>query len=91
MTKASPEAIQALHDQIATALADGIKLFKGKENPEDLKGLAALVNVARQFVKDNEDSLIASRTAPVQNLANVLPFPGNMPGEGEDDDQVATG
>lgn len=89
--KASPEVICALHDQIATALTDAIKVFQKEETPEGLKGLAALVNVARQFVKDNEDSLVASRTKPVQNLASVLPFPGNMPGEGEEDDQAATG
>lgn len=45
---ASKESLEALHTAIAMKLTESIEALDAGE-----KGLAALLNVARQFVKDN--------------------------------------
>ena len=45
---ASKESLEALHTAIADKLTESIESMPAGE-----KGLAALLNVARQFVKDN--------------------------------------
>jgi hypothetical protein len=92
MSQASKDTLNDLHGLIAETLAGAIKAFKGKTDPEDLKGLAALANVAKGFLKDNGIEAIPEANKPLQNLAAVLPFPGHVGGEGEDDaPQVAAG
>jgi hypothetical protein len=92
MSQASKDTLNELHGLIAETLAGAIKAFKGKTDPEDLKGLAALANVAKGFLKDNGIEAIPEANRPLQNLAAVLPFPGHVGGEGEDDEpQVAAG
>jgi hypothetical protein len=92
MSQASKDTLNDLHGLIAETLAGAIKAFKGKTDPEDLKGLAALANVAKGFLKDNGIEAIPEANKPLQNLASVLPFPGFLGGEGEDDaPQVAAG
>jgi hypothetical protein len=92
MSQASKDTLNDLHGLIAETLAGAIKAFKGKTDPEDLKGLAALANVAKGFLKDNGIEAIPEANKPLQNLAAVLPFPGHVGGEGEDDEpQVAAG
>jgi hypothetical protein len=92
MSQASKDTLNELHGLIAETLAGAIKAFKGKTDPEDLKGLAALANVAKGFLKDNGIEAIPEANKPLQNLAAVLPFPGHVGGEGEDDEpQVAAG
>jgi hypothetical protein len=46
MSQASKDSLNELHGLIAETLTGAIKAFKGKTDPEDLKGLAALANVA---------------------------------------------
>jgi hypothetical protein len=92
MSQASKDTLNELHGLIAETLAGAIKAFKGKTDPEDLKGLAALANVAKGFLKDNGIEAIPEANKPLQYLAAVLPFPGHVGGEGEDDEpQVAAG
>jgi len=93
MSQASKEALNELHGLIATALTKAIKAYDGATDPEDLKGLAAIANVAKSFLKDNGIEAIPSANKPLQNLASVLPFPGHTGGEGEDDEyrQPASG
>lgn len=92
MSQASKEALNELHGLIAETLTGAIKAFKGKTDPEDLKGLAALANVAKSFLKDNGIEALPSANKPLQGLAEVLPFPGHVGGEGEDDEpQSASG
>ncbi|MDF0504837.1 hypothetical protein POK33_29310 [Burkholderia cenocepacia] len=86
MSQASKDALNELHGLIATALTDAIKAYKGKTDPEELKGLAALANVAKSFLKDNGIEALPSANKPLQGLASVLPFPGHVGGEGEDDE-----
>lgn len=92
MSQASKDSLNELHGLIAETLTGAIKAFKGKTDPEDLKGLAALANVAKSFLKDNGIEAIPEANKPLQSLASVLPFPGHVGGEGEDDQpQVAAG
>jgi hypothetical protein len=89
VSQASKDTLNDLHGLIAETLAGAIKAFKGKTDPEDLKGLAALANVAKSFLKDNGIEALPEANKPMQNLAAVLPFPGFLGGEGEDDEPVA--
>lgn len=74
MAKTSSKEMDALHGQLATVLKDSIKELSASE---EKKGLAALLNVARQFLKDNEVTALAVPNSPVQNLADSLPFVGD--------------
>jgi len=85
MSQASKDALNELHGLIAETLTGAIKAFKGKTDPEDLKGLAALANVAKSFLKDNNIEALPEANKPLQSLASVLPFPGHLGGEGEED------
>ena len=88
MSRASKEAMDSLHIQIATVLKDEIanftkpKVIKDEDGNEvevapDKRGLSALMNVARQFLKDNDVTAIAAPASPLQNLAASLPFVGD--------------
>lgn len=74
MSRASNTEMDSLHVQIATVLKDGIKELS---TAEDKKGLAALMNVARQFLKDNNVTAMATPNSPIANLAEGLPFMGD--------------
>ncbi len=80
MSRASKEALDTLHIQIAQVLKDGISELA---NAEDKKGLAGLMNVARQFLKDNNVTAIATPNSPIANLAEGLPFLGDEFSEDE--------
>lgn len=73
-SKATKDAMDALHAQLATVLKDGISELS---QAEDKKGLAALMNVARQFLKDNDVTAQAVPESPIANLAAGLPFAGD--------------
>ncbi|WAW10010.1 hypothetical protein NB640_12445 [Oxalobacter vibrioformis] len=67
MTKAAPkEKLGELHTALAEVLLAEIKK---DETP------AAILNVARQFLKDNGIEALAVPTSPLGQLATVLPFP----------------
>lgn len=66
MSKASKQALDALHGAIAKALAD--KIADGTATAADL-------SVARQFLKDNGIDGIAAPGSPLKSLADTLPFP----------------
>lgn len=85
MSTASKDKLGELHGLIADTLADAIKSFKGKTDADDLKGLAALANVARQMLKDNGIEALPEANKSLQNLSQSLPFPGFVGGEGEDE------
>jgi len=89
MSQASKDSLNELHGLIAETLTGAIKAFKGKTDPEELKGLAALANVAKSFLKDNGIEALPTASKPLQSLASVLPFPGFVGGQGEDDEPVA--
>lgn len=61
---ASKETLQALHAEVAKALAEAIK------NPETRS--AALINVARQFLKDNNIEATAVPGNDLDRLSKAL-------------------
>lgn len=70
MSKADNNTLNELHGVLAKVLLDEIL------NPaEDNKGRAAILNVARQFLKDNGVEALPGASKPLQDLAAVLPFP----------------
>ena len=64
---ASKESLEALHSAIADKLTESIR-----DMPVGEKGLAALLNVARQFVKDNGIEAVPAPGSPLGNLAGKL-------------------
>jgi hypothetical protein len=74
MAKASTKALDALHCQLASVLKSSIEGYVGAE---DTKGLASILNVARQFLKDNDIAGLAAEGSAIKSLAESLPFIGN--------------
>lgn len=68
MSKATSDSLDALHGALAKALADGIK-----KGDSEQKGYASLLNVARQFLKDNHIESIPTKDNPLGNLMQQLP------------------
>jgi hypothetical protein len=64
---ASKDSLEALHTAIADKLTESIASM-----PADGKGLAALLNVARQFVKDNGIEALPSEGSSVGRLSEKL-------------------
>jgi hypothetical protein len=64
---ASKESLEALHTAIANKLTESINAMEPGE-----KGLAALLNVARQFVKDNGIEAVPTSGSPLGNLSSKL-------------------
>ncbi|MBB6185770.1 hypothetical protein [Rhodanobacter sp. MP7CTX1] len=64
---ASKDALEALHSAIANKLTDTIESMD-----TDTKGLAAILNVARQFVKDNGIEAVIVPGSPAGKLADKL-------------------
>lgn len=95
MTNAtSNNDMNALHSQLAVTLKEEIEAFKETENVTDAetgkvvgvcknkKGLAGLLNVARQFLKDNGIESRLTANSPLADLTESLPFPD----EGDESD-----
>lgn len=76
MSKASNDSLNELHGTLARVLMEEIS-----KKDDDGKGRAAILNVARQFLKDNGIEALPSSSKPLRELAEVLPFP--EPGEDE--------
>ena len=66
--KATQDSMNDLHGQLAEILA--AKLTEGG------KGTAAIANVARQFLKDNNVTADIGVNKPLQELTKTLPFAG---------------
>lgn len=72
MSKAADKGkLESLHDKLATVLADALDEIDPKE-----KGTAAVLNVARQFLKDNNVEAAPREGQPMGRLADkVSEFP----------------
>ena len=80
MSAASKKALEDLHAKVATTLADALDEAAGAE---EKKGLAALLNVARQFLKDNNIEAAAVPGSPTGQLAEqVTKYPFNPAEDG---------
>ncbi|KWS03760.1 hypothetical protein AZ78_1309 [Lysobacter capsici AZ78] len=68
---ASKGALEALHNKLATTLAEALDGLDASE-----KGTAAILNVARQFLKDNNVEAAPREGQPLGALAEkVAQFP----------------
>jgi len=70
---ASKESLEDLHTKLATVLAEGIT-----QRDEDGKLNASLINVARQFLKDNGIEAKAVPGTPLGVLKEAFPFADNV-------------
>lgn len=78
---AKSDALERLHEALAKTLSDAI--MEGVPVKDDETGAiskapapAAILNVARQFLKDNGIEAQAVQGKPLGNLASKLPFAG---------------
>lgn len=76
MSKATDKAMDELHGALAKVLLDGIKLKDETGKPN-----SALLNVARQFLKDNGVEVSPGTNPGIMDLTDALPFPS--PGDEE--------
>lgn len=68
MSTASKDELERLHNTVAEKLADAIE-----QMDVETKGLAAVLNVARQFLKDNGiDVASAPADSPMGRLADRM-------------------
>ena len=79
MATADSDKLGTLHDMLATVLTDAIKQgvpIKDEATGEIIKAPApaAILNVARQFLKDNNIDCKATPTNPIGLLSEALPF-----------------
>lgn len=74
MSRAAPKgALEDLHNKLATTLSEALEGLDPSE-----KGTAAILNVARQFLKDNNVEAAPREGQPLGALANkVAEFPFN--------------
>ena len=73
--KATEDALEELHRELAIALKDGVESIKrGIAGGEEIKGAAALLNVARQFLKDNGIENLPTPGDATKDLLDSLPF-----------------
>lgn len=84
MAKATSDSLGNLHDLLATTLANAIKEgtpvynAEGKQVGKTIAG-AAILNVARQFLKDNNIDCAPEATNPLGLLKEAaLPFGENV-------------
>lgn len=84
MAKASNEALSNLHELLANTLAQAIKegvtiAVNDKGEPIKAPAGAAILNVARQFLKDNNIDSTPEATNPIGLLKEAaLPFADNV-------------
>jgi len=71
---ASEEALNELHQALSDVLTDSLKRKYYDQMGDEIPAPAAILNVARQFLKDNGVEASAEVITETFNLTNVLPF-----------------
>jgi hypothetical protein len=75
MNKADEQALGGLHGKLAEVLADAISQDYGTDDMGvKLPPPAAILNVARQFLKDNKIEAVAAPGTPLHDLADLPVF-----------------
>lgn len=75
MSKADEKALGSLHGQLAEVLREAItKDYVDPDTGEKLPPPAAILNVARQFLKDNKIEALAVQDSPLARLADLPVF-----------------
>lgn len=74
MDKATEKELGELHNQLAKVLKDAISKNYTDEEGNNLPPPAAILNVARQFLKDNKIEAVAAPGTPLADLADLPVF-----------------
>lgn len=75
MNKADEKELAGLHGQLAKVLKDAIsKDYVDPNTGEELPPPAAILNVARQFLKDNKIEAINAVGSPLHDLSDLPIF-----------------
>lgn len=74
MNKADEKALGSLHGKLAEVLKDALSQDYTDEQGNSLPPPAAILNVARQFLKDNKIEAIAAQGSPLADLADLPVF-----------------
>lgn len=75
MNKADEKALGSLHGKLAEVLKEALEQdYSDPETGAKLPPPAAILNVARQFLKDNKIEAIAAQGSPLANLADLPVF-----------------
>lgn len=75
MNKADEKALGSLHGKLAEVLKDALSQdYMDPDTGVKLPPPAAILNVARQFLKDNKIEAIAAQGTPLADLADLPIF-----------------
>jgi hypothetical protein len=75
MNKADEKALGSLHGKLAEVLKDALSQdYMDPDTGVKLPPPAAILNVARQFLKDNKIEAIAAEGSPLADLADLPIF-----------------
>lgn len=74
MNKADQKALEGLHGQLAKVLAEALSKPYADEMGNPLPPPAAILNVARQFLKDNKIEGVAAPGTPLADLSDLPVF-----------------
>lgn len=75
MNKADEKALGGLHGKLAEVLKEALSQdYIDPETGQKLPPPAAILNVARQFLKDNKIEAVAAEGSPLHNLADLPIF-----------------
>ena len=75
MNKADEKALGSLHGKLAEVLKDALSQdYVDPDTGVKLPPPAAILNVARQFLKDNKIEAIAAEGTPLADLADLPIF-----------------
>jgi hypothetical protein len=75
MNKADEKALGSLHGKLADVLKDALsQQYVDPDSGLPIPPPAAILNVARQFLKDNKIEAIAAEGSPLHSLADLPVF-----------------
>ena len=75
MNKADEKSLAGLHGKLAEVLKEALEQdYVDPDTGQKLPPPAAILNVARQFLKDNKIEAIAAEGSPLHNLADLPVF-----------------
>lgn len=75
MNKADEKALGTLHGKLAEVLKEALEQdYSDPETGQKLPPPAAILNVARQFLKDNKIEAVAAQGSPLAGLADLPVF-----------------
>lgn len=74
MNKADEKALGSLHGKLADVLREALEQPYVDEGGNPMPPPAAILNVARQFLKDNKIEAVSAQGSPLAGLADLPVF-----------------